>query len=534
LKAARRAIYAAALQTLEDYLAQAEGERQAGLKRLRAEFEVERARANVDDAASLLPQLMAGDHAALRQVVSSELLDELAGRIADGLGQAADPVRRRARYHFATIVGTSDRWRAFARSFELGGIVFSSRFAPINAAFDPAFSGYGLIGYGSLTAGLPVGQEAPLESRRRATNAWHSELWREGDRLVAAFRSGSFSEPALEDAGQRQALARAKCADLLKAMAVEHFRSSGPAERAAILRGAPAEIAVVSTTLLTSLWGQFNHQALLEHAEALESYHGAEIDLDVWVEAEPRSIRARFSVSQFNKAVNEMRWFGASRSRTQLDMNAKALKRLRALVEQRLADLQAEAGSEERLALTRQLWARLQSVTARWGGLRSGSGSAYELPALVTNLGYQLGAAAHYACLSGKDRTGIADVEAKLLAYQMDQRVREARGSGTPLAHARLVPHYTGRMSEGDGEAAVRLLFESGNLEIQQINTGVAGYKIRGGLRGRFGDGRLGRILATGRAQAVLREYLNGEAPAAIDAQAFSRLINGLSIFTGA
>jgi hypothetical protein len=182
----------------------------------------------------------------------------------------------------------------------------------------------------------------------------------------------------------------------------------------------------------------------------------------------------------------------------------------------------------------RQLWARIETVTARWGRLFSGSGSRYELPALVSNLGYQLGATVHYNCMSGKDRTGMADVEAKLLAFQMDQRINEAIANGIPLEQAKVVPPYEGEFKELDAEAMAKLIFEGGNLNIQQINTGVAGYKIRGAMKGTVFAGRLDQLVSTQRGQQVLRQYLGVDDTISVKAKELSKMVNALSGFTGA
>ena len=95
------------------------------------------------------------------------------------------------------------------------------------------------------------------------------------------------------------------------------------------------------------------------------------------------------------------------------------------------------------------------------------------------------------------------------------------------------MPRYD-KFTGSDAEAATRLMFESGNLDIQQINTGVAGYKVRGAMAGLASGGRLGKILPTERGQSALREYIGADEQIALKAKTFTKAVNALLIFTGA
>ena len=562
LKAARRMIYDAALQTLDNIPQEDDPARAQRLASLREALERERTTVPIRDEESLLSRIAAGDKESLKQVISKDLLDQLAIRIAEASGQEAQVVEQQAHATLVQMVNTSGRWAPFAKQLDLPGGAYTSQFTPVNQAFDPTFAAYGTTGYASMSAHLPVSEQAPLEQRTRTTNAWYTQFRSgdtvSGDILFEAFRSGSFSEKGVKDPEQRAQLARQKAYDLLKAMAVQYLKSREPDDQQAILQGQRTPtITVVSTALLTSFLGKLDHKLLQVHADAFESFHGQEVEFDIIFGGQPQRVKVRFNIINFNKAVNEFRWFGASRSSQQLKMNRQAIQRLREfkaeglrLLEEKLTSNRgkiAEMGETEEAELLRQqnqalmvqiekvnqLWARIEKVSARYWRLFSGSGSGYELPALVSNLAYQLGAMVHYNCMSGKDRTGMADVEAKLLAYQMDQRVKEAQESGVSLDRANLVPKYN-KFTEGDAEAATRLMFESGNLDIQQINTGVAGYKVRGAMAGLVSGGRLGKILSTERGQSALRKYLGVDEQISLKAKTFTKAVNALSIFTGA
>lgn len=531
-----------------------------------SKFNNEAQQVTIPNGESLLTRLAKGDMAPLKEVFSKNLSGELAGRIAAISGEEVDDVEENLKAKLLGLINADGRWARFAKNIEIGGQDYSSTFTPINQDFDPTFAQHGNSGYSSMTAQTPT-KYVPVEERTRVTNAWVTSFKKGdsvgGETLLETFRSGAFAEKGLKGNREQQlVVAKAKAYDLLKAMAVQYLQSQDPGDQQAILGGRVPTISVVSTGLLTSLLGKIDTKMIQVHSEAFESYHNANTAFDISFGGGNHTIMVKFNVIAFNKAVNEFRSFGGSRSKPQLELNERALPRLRQLkvdglqlLNQKLANnnqkLQGlanylpgetqhsvQTANEElkvRIAKITQLWQRVEGMTDRKGGLLSGSGSRYELPALMTNLGYQLGAMVHFNCMSGKDRTGMADVESKLLAYQMDKRVQQARALGLALDQVDLVPKYTDDFSEGDAEAFAKLIFEGGNLDIQKLNTTVAGFKIRGAMMGTVaGEGRLGQALDTKRGQEVLRQYLGLDNSVNVKAKEFSKMINALSGFTGA
>ena len=86
-------------------------------------------------------------------------------------------------------------------------------------------------------------------------------------------------------------------------------------------------------------------------------------------------------------------------------------------------------------------------------------------PARIAMLTFLMGGVPAWNCKSGKDRTGILDVEIKFLAAQM-----ETLGD---------VPDYQASLSEDDAQFYADLAVEGGNREIQEYNTGVGGSMVR-------------------------------------------------------
>ena len=110
---------------------------------------------------------------------------------------------------------------------------------------------------------------------------------------------------------------------------------------------------------------------------------------------------------------------------------------------------------------------------------RAGNDPA-KLPARVVALSYLLGFKTAFNCKSGKDRTGIIDIEAKFLLTELNQP------GGT-------LPAPDGLLTPGQQKRYMELVRSSGNYEIQACNTGGApGYKICSGGMRKFYERRIG------------------------------------------
>ncbi|VVE47082.1 Inositol phosphate phosphatase IpgD [Pandoraea iniqua] len=100
-------------------------------------------------------------------------------------------------------------------------------------------------------------------------------------------------------------------------------------------------------------------------------------------------------------------------------------------------------------------------------------GEAYKLASRVAILGQIVGAVSAYNCKSGKDRTGQLDAEIKTALISLYARESHI---GRPT--------YNAPLSEAQKGLLTQVQLQSGNLEVQHLNTGVPGYKIFEG--GRF------------------------------------------------
>ena len=100
-------------------------------------------------------------------------------------------------------------------------------------------------------------------------------------------------------------------------------------------------------------------------------------------------------------------------------------------------------------------------------GFKKTGEDPYRLPARLAMLGHLMGMMPLFNCKSGKDRTGQMDVACKTLALQMYER------------GGRLPPLDKPRTSM-DEHIFQQVAINGGNLEMQRMNTGLAGFKTSG------------------------------------------------------
>ena len=108
---------------------------------------------------------------------------------------------------------------------------------------------------------------------------------------------------------------------------------------------------------------------------------------------------------------------------------------------------------------------------------RSGGGDPFKMVSRLALVGHLMGETPLFNCKSGKDRTGQLDAEVKFLATAAD----ESGGR---------VPEPDESMEAWRGVRS-DFVFNTGNLEMQRLNTGLPGYKLKGvpGLANVIRDG---------------------------------------------
>ncbi|QIZ72269.1 inositol phosphate phosphatase SopB [Oxynema aestuarii] len=403
-------------------------------------------------------------------------------------------------------------WKTISKSMQIGGETYTSSFTPLNQEFDSQhFESYGSTGLSSMSPRLTENPEKDTEpERNRTTNAWYTEFKAENsdEALFSAFRSGVLEDYGIKDPKKRREANKEKAAQLLTAIAIKYLSKKTNDE----LKNANYKVSIplVTTALLTPVAtdkGADEAGKLDRHIQALKDanneFRNNRRKINVNHCLHPISVE--FNIIAFNYGVNQNAKFGKYTQWRKL--NSESLDRLKEAKKEAVRDMEFEqknlmryiSGAQTKLSLIQkgninedpqicsdliktssqqftkiekdikkieQLWQRIQKR-----GKLGGGDVDYEMPALISNLAFLIGSMVHYNCKSGKDRTGMADVETKFLAYQMEDRAKKG--------DRQLVPHYTDSLSKEDKKALKTMVFESGNLEVQKYNTGFAGYKVK-------------------------------------------------------
>ena len=260
----------------------------------------------------------------------------------------------------------------------------------------------------------------------------------------------------------------------------------------------PCEFVFNSVSLLTpdfarSIFGD-NHEnekkMLRAQTEAYRSLDGKPIEVDVPTQ-NGQSVKVKIQpvITTFNYGVN---WGGVGMFSALFggwgeskDMNAKGLINLNNLANKALTDIDAEIARTaypddkkklmKKAVAIRTLLNQINSIDRQRIYSTDGH-EAYKMASRIAVLTNLLGGVPAWNCKSGKDRTGMMDVECKFLA--------------TLVALGKEIPEPGAQLTKEQKFLYRNILLQSGNHEMQKYNTGVAGYKLEGvdSITERIGD----------------------------------------------
>lgn len=194
------------------------------------------------------------------------------------------------------------------------------------------------------------------------------------------------------------------------------------------------------------------------------------------------------SVATFNFGVNELELAGRANQR---EMNAAAMETLMTRVNDRLASLQD--GPEK--DLLQRMNTKVSDMFTMYESLGAFSGKQampYEMPVLIAALSDMCDGSLLFNCKSGKDRTGMFDVQVKIFINNLYQAIESGGNIDDALNYfSRLDEAFSARESgtirpEQDSWLSAQQDFNrdvmknSGNREVQEENTTGWGYKLEG------------------------------------------------------
>ena len=277
---------------------------------------------------------------------------------------------------------------------------------------------------------------------------------------------------------------------------------SDPAKLEAALAGETVAVTMNSVALVTPDWLRAHHMAggakderrmLQQQAQALQSLaseHSPDNPVRLTIKddnGQPKEIKVNLKVRTFNFGVNDyalaktalpasfpiwrklMGWgFSAKLNNPQLNelLGPRNRNELGGAVSEKLQKLERSADPkiQRRAVLLREAATQAKSIWKN-RSFWSGNNEPYKMVSRLALTSHLMDESTLFNCKSGKDRTGQLDAEVKYLAA---------------------VGHATGHIPEPDSahtaeSRRMRTTFtlDAGNMEIQRINTGLPGYKLR-------------------------------------------------------
>ncbi len=301
----------------------------------------------------------------------------------------------------------------------------------------------------------------------------------------------------------KQVANHSKAVDLLRSALHQKLESMAPEDRDKPLHINLTSVSLVTPDSFRSKFGFGYHEKQMlaeqKNALALLANMSAEEKTSLLSEFKAADGTPLFgdtppelnvTVATFNFGVNELEQAGRDNQR---EMNAEAMETLMSRATSRLATL-PDGPEKQLLEKTTEKTKAAFEAYQELGLLGGKQSMPYEMPVLVAALDSLCDGSLFFNCKSGKDRTSMLDVQAKIFLNQLQNAATS--GDATKIDDAL---NYFSRM---DTAAAAKakgtispedlkwlteqqsfnkaMLNNSGNREVQEENTSGWGYKLEG------------------------------------------------------
>ena len=324
---------------------------------------------------------------------------------------------------------------------------------------------------------------------RHAVNLACTEISVGGTTLFRGLRHGVNSAYTLTNPADRMSANNTRAREIFTAAlqsSPELLQKAQAAQPGDII-----DLPLLSTSLLTpDVWRRWGGGAEKNHLREQcnawqDACQGGLCQITVSIAGQAKTVTVRPDVVSFNFGVNT----GAQSTGksllggwgTSMDLNEQAMTKLFGSKPAWQGGIVAQYLIQPNVPVrNRQMIVDLRTqIINLWEnkGFRETGEDPYRLPARLAMLGHLMGMMPLFNCKSGKDRTGQMDVACKSLALQMYER----NGRLPPLNQTQ-----TGM----DKQIFQQVAINGGNLEMQRMNTGLAGFKTSGvaGLDKLFSD----------------------------------------------
>ena len=326
-----------------------------------------------------------------------------------------------------------------------------------------------------------------------ALNLARTEIAVGGNTLFRGLRHGINSAYSIKDPAARRTANATRAREIFTAALQSSPKLADVQRRLAVNPDAVIELPLLSTSLVTpdvprEIFGTSEKTYLAEQCASWKDACGPDGTCTVNVvlpDGQERAVKVRPQVLTFNFGVNTGAQGGLQGLiggwGTSYRYNREAVIQLFGNQDDMSGGMVATylARSDISARDRQNVQALRYEIHALWaaGGYRMSGADPYRLPARLAMLGHIMGMMPLFNCKSGKDRTGQMDVACKTLALQMHE-------------NGGLLPSFEAPRSHMDQQIFQQVALNGGNLEMQRLNTGLAGFKTKGvaGLDALFTD----------------------------------------------
>ncbi|MTI15550.1 inositol phosphate phosphatase SopB [Sansalvadorimonas verongulae] len=324
---------------------------------------------------------------------------------------------------------------------------------------------------------------ADPNERIHAINLYENEvLSSDGKTLYKGLRSGTLFSHTTKDMAKQQSILENRAMEVLRAAFVQKLSDLLPAKQQEVLDGAPLPLDLISTSLLSPdqirhVTGIHDDELTFQEAQnkILQQLCSEPVTMDILdSNGHSHTVTADIRLTTLNIPVNNMglnpvlsgvgQTWGKADGYNQIGFenlfgNTHPDTDIGGAVGEWLRGPGQSSPDKDKVL---QLVQQIRTLYSR--GLHHLEGrDAYKLVERVQLLAFKMGAASHFNCKSGKDRTGEADARIKAFATEVDRYG--------------YVPDPEAPATQEHLEAIQAFIYGAGNLEIQQQNIGVPHFK---------------------------------------------------------
>jgi phosphatidylinositol-4,5-bisphosphate 4-phosphatase len=421
-----------------------------------------------------------------------DILRRLAEQISSNASISVEEAEKGLKRQFVKQLDEAS-WQSIYQRLNSDQILPSSEFLnatyPLNEEISRRFDGadsFRKDGIAGRSSGSLKGSLKDSVHQHHMPNGWFTELTIDGQKnLFQAFRTATLVQYGEKVELERNKNTQHNVRKLLHVMALKELEDLSYDDRQRVLsQERTLSLKILSLDLQT--WvpvspekNKFDveRQTIEEQRTAFEAHRGHQKFLFEKGNGESNPFDVEVEILALNFPVHEQSFqSGLGFGEEVTKRNEAPFLRLLELTKGKAEKLWEDGGQDSQQQACKILYLVDEVRELFEGGeFRNPGVDPYALNSRLANLAYLSGITVHYNCRSGKDRTGFLDGEAKLLAIKLEGAMRGE--TQTSLSYATPLSCPESRM-------LFEFLVEGGGAEIQTLNSGVPGSKLKPILKG--------------------------------------------------